>query len=50
MLCFAVSAGRAAPAKLSAERLAVALSGLERFYGIKQLADNKTSMAPLELR
>jgi hypothetical protein len=43
-------AGRLRAAGMPAEKAAVALSSLERFYGIKQLADNKATMAPLELR
>lgn len=35
---------------LSSERVMVCLSALERFYGVKQLADNKQSMHPLEFR
>lgn len=46
-------AGRAAATglpRLSAEKAAVALASLERFYGLKQLGDHKSSMQPLELR
>jgi hypothetical protein len=36
--------------RLSPEKASLALSSLERFYGIKQLAEHKASMQPLELR